>query len=487
MNIHHCRVIRFSAAIAAACVPVCLALASGAAGDAANATVSDTLLDRYTAKRDASFAYELKERYEGTPGFTGYALDLTSQTWRDADEVSHPAWTHMVQIVVPDATPERPRPSTAILYIGGNRRKAAAPSRIASELTMMAGMTGSVVVFLPNVPNQPMELFADGRNRYEDDLLAESWTIAARTNDPTWIVHLAMVESAVAAMDATQAFLASDEGGNITIDDFVVSGGSKRGWTSWLTAAVDDRVRGVIPMVIDVMNLPRMVEHHWGAYGFWAPAIGDYAGRRLFEWLESPDAHTLRTIVDPYLYRDRFTMPKFILNAAGDEYFLPDTTRYFIDDLPGLTRLRIVPNCDHSIDDNLDAVQSALGFYTALLNNRDIPALSWSVAENDPGDRSESMRVTADAEPYEVTLWQAYNPKARDFRREEIGDVWMATTLSKDDTGAYLAGVETPETGFRAYMVQARFRIPGQALPVTFTTEVQVLPDVLPFADKPME
>ena len=27
-------------------------------------------------------------------------------------------------------------------------------------------------------------------------------------------------------------------------------------------------------------------------------------------------------LVEPYSYRDRFTMPKLIINSAGDQYFL---------------------------------------------------------------------------------------------------------------------------------------------------------------------
>lgn len=444
-----------------------------------NTPVSDTLLDQYTTQRDPSFAYALKQTYTDTPGLVGYAVDLTSQTWRDETEVSHPEWTHMMQIV----RPEHVVHDTALLLIGGGTHKAEAPGRLANHLEMMARATGSVVVLVPNVPNQPIVLNGDGRRRYEDDLLAETWTTAGKSRDQSWIIHLAMVESAVAAMDAAQAFLASDEGGDITIKNFVVTGASKRGWTTWLTAAVDDRVEAIIPMVIDTLNLPATMRHHWGAYGFWAPAIGDYASRKLFRWLNSPDSRMLRSIVDPFLYRDRLDMPKFLLNSAGDQYFLPDTTRYYLDDLPGETRIRFVPNSDHGLSRHTDAVQSALGFYAAVLHGREIPALTWTPDADDAG----VLRVTADADPFEATLWQAYNPEARDFRQEEIGNAWEATPLEADGRGVYTARVETPEAGFRAFMVEARFKLERLPLPLTFTTEVQVVPDVLPFADKPME
>ncbi|MFG0251465.1 MAG: PhoPQ-activated protein PqaA family protein [Phycisphaerales bacterium JB038] len=444
-----------------------------------NGTVRDTLLDRYTAERDDSFSYTLLRTYTDRPGFVGYALNLVSQTWRDADEVSHPEWTHKLRII----RPENATHDTALLLIGGDRRRSSPPRELEEPLYMVAELTQSIVIAIPNVPNQPMELESDGEQRYEDDLLAETWLKAKRDGDPGWIIHLAMVESAVAAMDAAQAFLASEAGGGVEIEGFVVAGGSKRGWTTWLTAAVDERVRAIVPIVIDTLNLPATMQHHWGAYGFWAPAIHDYTDRKLFGVLDSSDGRLLRTIVDPYLYRDRYRMPKMLLNSAGDQYFLPDTTRYYLDDLPGLTRLRVVPNTNHSLDRNLDAVQSALGFYVAVLHERRIPELVWEVEAEKPG----VLRVTSDAEPYEVTLWQAHNPEARDFRQVEIGNAWTATPLTADGTGAYTTMVKTPESGYRAFFVEARYRLQGLPLPLTFTTEVQVVPDVLPFADKPMQ
>ena len=50
-------------------------------------------------------------------------------------------------------------------------------------------------------------------------------------------------------MDTVDAFVQS-EGGR-RIEKFLISGASKRGWTTWLTAAVDVRVKAIAPMVID--------------------------------------------------------------------------------------------------------------------------------------------------------------------------------------------------------------------------------------------
>ncbi|MAY75729.1 MAG: PhoPQ-activated pathogenicity [Phycisphaerae bacterium] len=434
-------------------------------------------LDRYTAELDESFAWRIVQTYEPMPGTRGFAVDLTSQTWRSEEEVSHPAWTHMMQVVVPPVVEH----DTALLVIGGGRRREEPPARISGHIARISSLTRSVVVLLPTVPNQPLELRDDGKKRYEDDLLAESWQIAMAERDTGWVIHQAMAKSAVAGMTATQQLMESI-GDGPAVTGFVLTGGSKRGWTTWLTAAVDDRVRGIVPMVIDTINLPEVMKHHWGAYGFWAPAIGDYAGRGFAKMLTSPRFESIRGIVDPYTMRDRLTMPKLLVNAGGDQYFLPDSTKYYFDDLPGPTYLRVVPNVNHSIDDRPDVLTSALAFHDAVARGHKLPSLSWEV-----GEAANTLRLQTSTEPAKVLLWEATNPEARDFRLETIGAAWTFRPLRPEADGSYLAAVEAPETGFRAFLIEATFPAEGFMAPHVFTTEVQVIPDVLPFADKPME
>ena len=473
-----------SIVLTASCVDSARLPASAAVGKP-----EPTLLDEYTAQRDDAFGWKVVRSYAGggtRRGLVGFAIDLTSQRWREAGEVDYPEWTHMMQVVVPDVVLH----DTALLLVGGGQRQAGPPARLQEELWDIARATGTVVVALPNVPNQPLSLPEPdgtlGDIRFEDDLLAESWVIAKRTGDPSWVIHLAMVESVVAAMDAVQQFARSEEGGGHELTGFFVAGGSKRGWTSWLTAAVDDRVRGIVPMVIDTLNLPATMRHHYGAYGFFAPAIGDYAGRSLMQDLDTPEGLMLRQIVDPYLFRDRLGMPKFILNTSGDEYFLPDTTRYWIDDLPGTTRLRILPNWDHAIDRNADAIWSALGFYLATLNGIELPeleievvedsddAVEWMVKVQTPDDRVRLRRLA---------LWQATNPEARDFREEVVGKPFGIEVLAHgegiEEDATYRIRVEKPEAGYTAFLVEQRYLVEGQQFPLVFTTQVRVLPDVL--------
>jgi PhoPQ-activated pathogenicity-related protein len=277
-----------------------------------------------------------------------------------------------------------------------------------------------------------------------------------------------MTKSAVRAMDAVMAFCASPEGGGAKIDGFVVAGGSKRGWTTWTTAAVDPRVVAIVPIVIDVLNIEPSMRHHYAAYGFWAPAVGDYTNHGILIWMGTPQFHALAKIEEPYEYRTRYTMPKLILNATGDQFFLPDSSQYYFDQLPGPKYLRYVPNGDHSLKET-DAWTTLQAFYEAILTSTPLPKYSWTL-ENDG-----SIRVRSADKPTEVKLWQATNPDARDFRLETLGPKWTSALVESKD-GVYAGRVDEPARGWTAFMVELTFT-GARGAPLKLTTNVRVVPD----------
>ena len=148
-------------------------------------------------------------------------------------------------------------------------------------------------------------------------------------------------------MDTIQSILLEEE--DKEVKKFVVTGASKRGWTTWTTAGVDDRVEAIVPVVIDLLNLEPSFEHHWSVYGFWAPAIQDYVDMGIVDWWSSEEMRSLIALVDPFSVRERFEMPKLLVNAAGDEFFLPTSSQFYFDELPGEKYLRYVPNANHNV------------------------------------------------------------------------------------------------------------------------------------------
>ena len=429
-----------------------------------------TALDRYVAAADPSYRYRLVNTLPGD-GFTASVLRLTSQTWLTEKEVDHPVWEHWLTVIRP-AKVTSPK---ALLFITGGSRERAAPKSPDKMLAAIAVATNSVVAELRGVPNQPLVFAGEPTGRDEDALIAYTWDKYLRTGDERWPARLPMTKSAVRAMDAVTSFCASPDGGSSKVDSFVVCGGSKRGWTAWTTAAVDKRVVAVIPIVIDTLNLQKSGAHHYSAYGFFAPSIQDYVDMKIPDWFGKPEYAKLLKIEEPYEYRQRLTMPKFIINASGDEYFPPDNSQFYFDDLPGVKYLRYVPNADHSLDDS-DAGQTVLVCHAAVVNNSPLPQFSWR------WPTEGTVRVETKTSPLEVKLWQATNAAARDFRLESIGKAWKGATVSGAN-GAYEASVEKPAKGWTAYFLELTFPGPAGAKgpPYKFTTQVKVVPEILPF------
>ena len=441
-------------------------LSAGAAGEEP-AKAAKTPLDEYVAKADPAYEWKVVKTIPGD-GVTTFVVDLKSQAWRAKPDVDRAVWEHWLVVVKPDVV----KHPTAFLSIAGGRNGGPPPDSANALSVHIAKTTNTVVAELKMVPNQPLVLSGDGKERIEDDLLAAGWVKFMDTGDPLWIARLAMVKSAVRAMDTVTALMAGKEGGKTEVKGFVVAGASKRGWTTWLTGAVDKRVAAVIPLVIDVVNLKESMNNHFRSFGFWAPAVGDYTRHKIFERSETKEYAALMKIEDPYSYRDRLTMPKYVVNASGDQYFTPDSSKFYFADLVGPKYLRYVPNTDHSLKDS-DAMDGILAFYAAILNKKEMPRFSWDMSKDG------SIRVKTQDKPTDVTLWQATNPKARDFRLETLGKAYKKSKLEPVEDGVYVAKVPKPEAGWTAFFVELTFDSGGK-VPFKFTTQVSIVPDVLP-------
>ena len=435
-----------------------------------------TALDRYVAKPDSNYGYKLVETIRKNAsgdgqegGFTTYVLRMTSQQWRSAEEVSKPVWEHWLTIVQPDKV----KSTNGFLFISGGSINSKAPGAPTTVFTDMAVRTGSVIAELKTIPNEPLKFADEKFSRNEDAIISYTWEKFMKTGDETWPLRLPMTKAAVRAMDAITSFSSSTENGKTPakVERFVVSGGSKRGWATWTTAAVDDRVVAIVPYVIDCLNMQASMDHHYRAYGFWAPAVGDYLN--IWPWNETSQYRDLMRIEDPYEYRDRLTMPKLIVNSTGDQFFLPDSSKFYFEGLEGEKHLRYVPNTKHDLN-NSDATQTLDAFYGMVLSGKPRPRYSWKF-ENDG-----SIRVDTKTKPTEVRLWQATNPKARDFRLDIIGKAYTSTRLEPVGDGGYVGRVEKPATGFTAYFVEMTYPVAGK-YPLKLTTGVRVIPDILPF------
>lgn len=431
-------------------------------------TAAATPLDDYVSAPDPAFKYD-KVMSEEKSDCTTTVYHLVSQTWLDETKVDRPLWEHTVLVTVPKEVDY----AESMMFIGGgdNPKQPETPDADNGPLERIAVLTHSIVVQIKQIPNQPLFFVGDTAEKYkesgrvEDAMITFGWDKYLSSGDPLWLARLPMTKAVVRAMDLTQKEYPEVKG-------FFVAGGSKRGWTTWTVAAVDKRVMGIGPAVIDVLNFEPSVANQFDAYGFWPPAIENYVETKIVDRLHTPELRNLLSVVDPYSYRDRLTMPKYIINASGDQFFPPDSWKFYFNDLKGEKFLCYIPNVDHGL--NADAYFHLASFYKLLLDKAPFPEFSWKRGEDG------SLSVTCETKPVKVLQWTAHNPDARDFRLETLGPKYESAPAVESEPGTYVSNVKAPESGWTAFFLQMEFPNPGFAAPLKFTTGISILPDTYP-------
>jgi len=408
-------------------------------------------LEDYVKAPDSSFQWKRTEQIK-TPRGTLTHLELISQTWRGL------FWSHHLMVLRPE--PVR-YPTIAALFITGGGYNAPNEKDL-GLYEYVARQSGALVAVLNKVPNQPLY---DGRK--EDTLIAYTFEQFMRTGDESWPLLFPMVKSAVRAMDTVQAFAPREF--NQRVEGFVVAGSSKRGWTTWLTGAVDPRVKAIAPMVIDMLNMKQQIEWAEKVYGRQSEQISDYTDLNLHLKMDEPAMVKLRGYVDPYSYRARYTMPKLILLGTNDPYWTVDSLRHYWNDLPEPKLIFQTPNGGHDLAGAKDAFQTLAAWFQMIAAGSQLPKLEWSFQ---PDGGAVKAAVQASQPPTKVTLWTA-DSKDRDFR----DDQWSSRELElKPGSTAASVSIPTPAQGYRAFLLEVTLNSPA-GLAYRLSTEARVTPD----------
>ena len=286
-----------------------------------------TELTDYVNKSDDSFTWKLANKTDAGK-ITIYTIDLVLQTWHGIK------WDHKLQIFVPKDA--KPQPTMGLWNEGG------VPSFQSMIMgTELAKRIKAPIAILFGIPKQP--LFG---GKVEDALIAESFVRYLTTEDPSWPLLFPMVKSIIRAMDAIQAF--AKEEWKFEVKDFVIAGASKRGWTTWLTAATGDkRVKAIAPVVFDTLNLPVQMANQVKSFGKFSDMVNDYKERLLLPIPKTKASQRLWTMIDPWTYREKFTMPMMMVYGTNDEYWVLDGLNTYWDGLPGEKWILYVPNAGH--------------------------------------------------------------------------------------------------------------------------------------------
>jgi PhoPQ-activated pathogenicity-related protein len=403
-------------------------------------------LDEYVKKPDAAFAWVESSHHSTTAGAI-HSLKLTSQVWQGI------TWKHELTVYEPRSVAF---PNAILLFVSGGDNGSTPSDDDHKRGFGLAQLCGARVAVLRQVPNQPL---LGGKS--EDELIAETFVRYLETKDENWPLLFPMVKSAVRAMDALQAW--GKEPGRTPVTGFVVAGGSKRGWTTWLTGAVDDRVVAIAPMVIVMLNLRKQGPNQLRVWGSYSEQIHDYVERGLMGKVDTPAGTNLWRMVDPLTYRDRLAKPKLLINGANDRYWTQNALDFYWDDLKGPKYLTEIPNAGHGLDVNRDWATSGLGaFFRSSVTGRPLPRLTWELTRG-PGTDS-TLTIHASPAPASARVWSATSA-TRDFRESR----WEPSPLAPAET--MTRHVAPPASGNIAYFGELEYQLDG--IPYHLTTTFQ--------------
>ncbi|MFM0069013.1 PhoPQ-activated pathogenicity-related family protein [Paraburkholderia aspalathi] len=383
---------------------------------------------------------------------------LMSQSWSPGRLVQPQEWLHDVTLYIPDNVLR----GRALLVVNNGTRygkdgalTVAASDFTAEALVSIAKNTKTVVVSVSDVPNQFLVYADDGKARAEDDGVAHSWTLFmdAPQQRATMSLHVPVVASITRAMTLAERELAS-----LDIHRFVVSGISKRAWGSWLAVVADPRIDAVVPFAIDLLGTREALKNIYRTYGGnWPIAFYPYYAEGIDRRIDTQEFSWLMQIEDPLSYLDtryasRLDVPKYIVNASGDDLFVPDNPSIYYDRLPGSKVLRIVPNSSHN-GIRSSTVQSLSTFINRLQQATPLPRVDARLEET---GANATILFRSSEHPAKLLLWSAINPDARDFRYT-CGIRYVATPIDASGDQTIRVPVNLPRSGWSASFIEATF------------------------------
>jgi PhoPQ-activated pathogenicity-related protein len=399
-------------------------------------------LREYVSRPEPAFEWQLKNKLsQEQSGDRVYDLHFVSQVWQGGK------WQHQLQIYHPARAATK---STMFLWVTGG---SATPDSVALGLEL-ARRINAPVAFLYHVPNQPL---LEG-NLSEDDLIAETFVRYLKSEDENLPLLFPMAKSVVKAMDVLQAFGKTEW--KAAIEKFIVAGASKRGWTTWLTAAVDKRVGAIAPVVIDVLNMREQMPRQLKAFGAYSARLSPYSSRGLLPIPETPAGQRLLNMVDPWAYRERLTMPKLIINGTNDFYWATDALNLYWAGIPAGKWVAYIPNAGHNLrrqdrpqrEQLNHLITSLAAFSRHQIGGAPMPVLRWKHE-----DVNGKLRLTVDAAPAPAgaRLWIAESATP-DFRTVQWKDRSLRMT-----NGKIIGEVVPPEKGHLAFFGELDYEIEG--------------------------
>ncbi len=404
---------------------------------------ADSELQRYIRQGNAIWELRGTQQVENV---TIYDLHLVSQAWHGL------IWEHRLLLFYPKNSPT---PQFCTIFNTGGDGGGEGDKRMGLVLAQASGMPFAILF---GNPRQPI---FDGK--VEDEIIVYTWQKFFETGDPTWPLHFPMAKAVIKGMDAVQEFTAKS--GMPEIKEFLVSGASKRGWTTWLVGASQDkRVKAIAPMVIDTLNVAAQLPHQLEAFGKPSEQIDDYTNGGMLKALQTPRGQQLLQLEDPYSYRDVLTLPKLIINGTNDRYWAQDALNLYWDGLKGKKWILYVPNSGHGLEDRMRVFNTLSSYAQMLASKKSWPQPQWEYTDSASGI---TLNVTSDVAPKEVRLFST-TAATKDFRDSK----WAYTPMSTNNKG-FLGTYARPASGYAAVYGEIVYEIGGK--PFTLTTQIRII------------
>ena len=229
-------------------------------------------------------------------------------------------------------------------------------------------------------------------------------------------------------------------------------------------------MKAIAPIVIDTLNMPVQMKNQVNAFGKPSEMIKDYTERKLVPIPDTTEARKLWQMIDPWVYREKLTLPKMIINGTNDPYWPLDALNSYWDDLKGEKWVLYVPNAGHDLRESdangkKETHPRAGGQHPGRVRAQ--PDLRQADAGPDVGVQREGGDLPAGGEVARrrsvLRIWKAEST-TRDFRKAR----WV-----EDKSAASPAVVTAPENGFRAFYAETEYEMDGQKF--TLCTQIRIL------------
>lgn len=480
-------------------------------------------IDDYVNKDDGQFSwFDTNQTVKMLSGATGYILNVTSQKWLNESMAVGPngaIWTHQALVIVPKDLKVKNR--GMIWITGGCNEHPGIPKATDEEplsVDVISASTKSIGVVLYQIPNCHIVYPSDPskRGRSEDAMIAWAWKEFLDSGNPEWLPRFPMVKGAMKAMQAVQEYTA--EKGIADIDGWVVSGASKRGWTTWMVGAVDcptcPKIVALAPVVPIVPALTLDMHHMFKAYGGWTFAFSDYMDVNLTTYLDTPGFAAMVANIDPihepFLSR-LANIPKHVIVSSDDEFMMMEWTNLWWDKMGGEKHLTIANNAEHSMATGVvELLETVVNTVASVYAGGKRPDWSYK-ADQESGVITVTIPPTQPHGKVVLRKANTISKSIRDFRWARLANsengnctlpeialkkpvmfgancvapiVWLGTTLEETSPGVYTASVDAPKEGWTGYYVEAFFPS-DQGLKVEYqlTTPGMVWPNTYPHDD----